>query len=94
MTPYMSFVIESFAELLGAFQTGKVMDHTLWLACMETLSKSLSVDEGGTASHFTGYHSAHIDHSLLYSRSQPSGVTNGFEQSRDPSRSRSRSAST
>jgi len=46
MTPYMTFVIEPLAALLGLFGAGTMDDQPLWTACMENLSRSLSVDEG------------------------------------------------
>lgn len=46
MTPYMTFVIEPLAALLGLFGAGTMDDQPLWTACMKNLSKSLSVDEG------------------------------------------------
>lgn len=46
MTPYMTFVIEPLADLLGLFGAGTADDQPLWTSCMENLSKSLAVDEG------------------------------------------------
>jgi len=47
MSPYMSFLLQPFTELLGTFATSSANDKTLWLCILETLAKSFSSDDGG-----------------------------------------------
>lgn len=44
MTPYMSFLLQPFAELLTGF-TKSVDDEDLWVAVVQTLTKSFTNDE-------------------------------------------------
>ncbi|KAL5520451.1 hypothetical protein ACEPAG_9675 [Sanghuangporus baumii] len=46
MTPYMSLLVNHFAELLTSFTKEENTNKELWLAVVETLSKSFVVDDG------------------------------------------------
>ena len=46
MTPYMSFLLMPFTDTLEACSKS-VEDEDLWLAIIQTVSKSLAHDEGG-----------------------------------------------
>ncbi|KAG6868785.1 hypothetical protein C0993_010712 [Termitomyces sp. T159_Od127] len=46
MNPYMSFLLAPFVELLGSYATEKFDNQVLWDGVIETLTKSLSYDEG------------------------------------------------
>ncbi|KAL5525140.1 UTP10 [Sanghuangporus sanghuang] len=46
MTPYMSLLVNHFAELLTSFTKEENTNKELWLAAIETLSKSFVVDDG------------------------------------------------
>ncbi|KAI0776755.1 hypothetical protein BD413DRAFT_469201 [Trametes elegans] len=45
MVPYMSFAWQSFTELLRGFASSASEDSELWLALVQTLSKSMAADE-------------------------------------------------
>ncbi|KAI5117129.1 hypothetical protein M0805_007713 [Coniferiporia weirii] len=46
MTPYMSLLVGNFVDILGSFQKKENTDKELWLATIETLSKSFTADDG------------------------------------------------
>ncbi|THH02630.1 hypothetical protein EW145_g6726 [Phellinidium pouzarii] len=46
MTPYMSLLTSNFVDLLGSFQKKDNVDKELWLATVDTLSKSFTADDG------------------------------------------------
>lgn len=47
MSTYMSFLLQPFTELLGAFTVSSARDKMLWLCIVEILTKSFNSDEGG-----------------------------------------------
>jgi U3 small nucleolar RNA-associated protein 10 len=47
MIPYMSFLLEPFIATLQAFSDGTVDNQKFWTCILETLTKSLSFDDGG-----------------------------------------------
>jgi len=47
MVPYMSFLLEPFVATLQAFSAGAADNQTFWTRLLETLTKSLSFDDGG-----------------------------------------------
>ena len=49
MTPYMSLLVNHFAALLKPFVNQENTDMDLWLAAVETLKKSFTVDDSGTS---------------------------------------------
>ena len=48
MTPYMSFMIQAFTDLLESFSKSEEPDPGLWSSLVQVLGKSLEVDEAGT----------------------------------------------
>ncbi|KDQ54552.1 hypothetical protein JAAARDRAFT_135194 [Jaapia argillacea MUCL 33604] len=46
MTPYMSFLLAPFTELLGSSDTADVTNEDLWIGVVKTLAKSFMFDEG------------------------------------------------
>jgi len=48
MTPYMSFMIQAFTELLESFTKSEEPDPELWGSLIQVLGKSFEVDEAGT----------------------------------------------
>jgi len=55
MTPYMSFMIQAFTNLLESFTESEEPDPELWSSLVQVLGKSFEVDEAGTSNlfHFT-----------------------------------------
>ena len=47
MTPYMSFMIQPFTDLLGTFVKTEEPDPELWGSLVQVLGKSFEVDEAG-----------------------------------------------
>lgn len=47
MNPYMTFLLQPFVESLKAFSSPTDDDPALWACIVETLTKSLSFDDGG-----------------------------------------------
>lgn len=47
MTPYMSLLLNPFLELLELYSKKTFDDKDLWFACIDALSKSFALDEGG-----------------------------------------------
>lgn len=47
MSPYMSFVLSPFVEILKALAGSSAGDKTTWLCLVQTLTKSFSYDDGG-----------------------------------------------
>ena len=50
MTPYMLLLVNHFRDMLESYQRADKTDKDLWLASLETLSKSFSVDDSGKPS--------------------------------------------
>ena len=50
MAPYMSLLLTHFVEILQSFEKKEKADKDLWLAALQTLSKSFAVDDGGASS--------------------------------------------
>ena len=48
MTPYMSFMIQAFTDLLESFSESEEPDPELWSSLVHVLGKSFEVDEAGT----------------------------------------------
>ena len=48
MTPYMSFMIQAFTDLLESFTESEDLDPELWYSLVQVLGKSFEVDEAGT----------------------------------------------
>jgi hypothetical protein len=48
MTPYMSFMIQAYTDLLEAFAKSQEPDSELWSSLVRVLGKSFEVDETGT----------------------------------------------
>ena len=48
MTPYMSFMIQAFTDLLESFSKSEDPDPELWSSLIQLLGKSFEVDEAGT----------------------------------------------
>ena len=48
MTPYMSFMIQAFTDLLESFAGSEEPDPELWGSLIQVLGKSFEVDEAGT----------------------------------------------
>lgn len=48
MTPYMSFMIQAFTDLLESFSESEEPDPELWSSLVQVLGKSFEVDEAGT----------------------------------------------
>ena len=48
MTPYMSFMIQAFTDLLESFSESEEADPELWSSLVQVLGKSFEVDEAGT----------------------------------------------
>jgi len=48
MTPYMSFMIQAFTDLLESFVKSEDPDPELWGSLVQVLGKSFEVDEAGT----------------------------------------------
>lgn len=46
MTPYMSFLLAPFAEMLNAWAKSSA-NEDLWLAVIQVVAKSFTHDEGG-----------------------------------------------
>lgn len=51
MTPYMSFLLQPFLDILKAFSSSSRGEHDLWSCVIETLSKSFSLDDAGKVPH-------------------------------------------
>lgn len=51
MAPYMSFLLPPFTETLEAYSKSSP-NEDLWLAIIQTVTKSLAYDEGGKSSSF------------------------------------------
>jgi len=49
MTPYMSFMIQAFTDLLESFSKSEEPDPELWSSLVQVLGKSFEVDEAGMA---------------------------------------------
>lgn len=47
MTPYMSLLVNNYADLLSSFQKEENTNKDLWLSSVESLSKSFVADDGG-----------------------------------------------
>jgi len=47
MTPYMSFMIQAFTDLLESFSESEEPDPELWSSLVQVLGKSFEVDEAG-----------------------------------------------
>ena len=47
MTPYMSFMIQAFTDLLESFTQSEEPDPELWSSLVQVLGKSFEVDEAG-----------------------------------------------
>jgi BP28CT (NUC211) domain len=47
MTPYMSYMLTSFIDLLKDFTKSTALPTILWISVVETLAKTFQVDEGG-----------------------------------------------
>lgn len=52
MTPYMSFLLPPFTELLNLYKQSSVNEE-LWLAVVQVVTKSFAVDEGGLSNSST-----------------------------------------
>ena len=48
MTPYMTFMIQAFTDLLESFTKSEEPDPELWSSLVQVLGKSFEVDEAGT----------------------------------------------
>ena len=60
MTPYMSFMIQAFTDLLGSFTESEEPDPGLWSSLVQVLGKSFEVDEAGTSDPSISHH--HLNH--------------------------------
>lgn len=47
MTPYMSFMVQAFTDLLESFAESEEPDQELWGSLVQALGKSFEVDEAG-----------------------------------------------
>jgi hypothetical protein len=47
MTPYMSFLLQPFAEILSTFTNLSGHDVRLWLSVIKCLKQSFHFDDGG-----------------------------------------------
>lgn len=47
MSPYMSFLLQPFEEILKSYTTSAQSDQGLWIATISSLLKSLNHDESG-----------------------------------------------
>jgi hypothetical protein len=47
MTPYMSFTLKPFNDILVTFSNQSTEDPNLWVAVIECLTKSFNFDDGG-----------------------------------------------
>ena len=52
MTPYMSFMIQAFTDLLESFTKSEEPDSELWASLIRVLGKSFEVDEAGMSDFF------------------------------------------
>ena len=52
MTPYMTFMIQAFINLLESFIKSEEPDPELWGSLIRVLGKSFEVDEAGMSSSF------------------------------------------
>jgi len=56
MTPYMSFMIQAFTDLLESFTNSEEPDPELWSSLVQVLGKSFEVDEAGKSPKFISHH--------------------------------------
>lgn len=47
MAPYMSFMIQAFADLLESFPKSEEPNQVLWTSLIQVLGKSFEVDNAG-----------------------------------------------
>lgn len=52
MTPYMSFMIQAFTDLLESFTGSEEQDPELWGSLVQAIGKSFEVDEAGMSDLF------------------------------------------
>lgn len=52
MTPYMSFMVQAFTDLLESFTKSEEPDQELWGSLVQVLGKSFEVDEAGIIQPF------------------------------------------
>ena len=74
MTPYMSFMIQAFSDLLRSFAKSEEPDQELWGPLVQVLGKSFEVDDAGTIQTFPFYLilgnlAHHTENSILARRS-------------------------
>jgi U3 small nucleolar RNA-associated protein 10 len=55
MTPYMSFMVQAFTDLLESFARSEDPDPELWVSLIRVLGKSFEVDEAGMGQLLTSF---------------------------------------
>jgi U3 small nucleolar RNA-associated protein 10 len=55
MTPYMSFMIQTFSDLLESFTKSEEPNQELWGSLIQVLGKSFEVDDAGKIQLFPSH---------------------------------------